>query len=173
MKIYADRPGVGLRQFLTDLMVVTWVAFWIWAATWVYGRVSVLAGPGRKIEGAGVGLAGGLSDASNKIGNVPGIGNALASPFDRAAGAAQSLADAGRAQQTAVHNLAVALVAMVLIVPLALVLLGWLPLRLRWVRRATMAAALRSRPRGRDLLALRALTHQPLRRLVKIHPDPA
>jgi hypothetical protein len=54
-----------------------------------------------------------------------------------------------------------------------MVVLGWLPLRLRWIRRATLAASLRARPSGRDLLALRALTRQPLRRLVAIHPDPA
>jgi hypothetical protein len=153
MKIYADLPGAGMRQFMTDLLVLAWIAFWVWAGTWVYDRVSRLAVPGQQIEGAGVGMAGGLSDASDKIGSVPVVGDALASPFDRAATAAESLADGGRAQQAAVHNLALALVALVLIVPLALVLLGWLPLRLRWIHRATLAATLRSRPSGRDLLA--------------------
>jgi hypothetical protein len=173
VKIYADLPGVGLRQFLTDLLVVAWVGFWIRASVWVYDKVSTLAVPGRKIEGAGEGMASGLSDAGNKVGSVPAVGGQLAAPFDKAANAATALADAGRAQQAAVHDLAVALVILVLVVPLALVLLGWLPLRLRWIRRASLAASLRSRPSGRDLLALRALTRQPLRRLVRIHPDPA
>jgi hypothetical protein len=173
VKIYADLPGVGLRQFLTDLLVVAWVGFWIRASIWVYDRVSTLAVPGRKIEGAGEGMASGLSDAGNKVGSVPAVGDQLSAPFDKAASAATALADAGRAQQAAVHELAVALVILVLVVPLALVVLGWLPLRLRWIRRASLAASLRSRPSGRDLLALRALTRQPLRRLVRIHPDPA
>jgi hypothetical protein len=173
VKIYADLPGVGLRQFLTDLLVVAWVGFWIRASIWVYDRVSTLAVPGRKIEGAGEGMASGLSDAGNKVGSVPAVGDQLSAPFDKAASAATALADAGRAQQAAVHDLAVALVILVLVVPLAVVLLGWLPLRLRWIRRASLAASLRSRPSGRDLLALRALTRQPLRRLVRIHPDPA
>jgi hypothetical protein len=173
VKIYADLPGVGLRQFLTDLLVVAWVGFWIRASIWVYDKVSTLAVPGRKIEGAGEGMASGLSDAGNKVGSVPAVGDQLSAPFDKAATAATALADAGRAQQAAVHNLAIALVILVLVVPLAVVLLGWLPLRLRWIRRASLAASLRSRPSGRDLLALRALTRQPLRRLVRIHPDPA
>jgi hypothetical protein len=173
VKIYADLPGVGLRQFLTDLLVVAWVGFWIRASIWVYDRVSTLAVPGRKIEGAGEGMASGLSDAGNKVGSVPVVGDQLSAPFDKAATAATALADAGRAQQAAVHNLAIALVILVLVVPLTVVLLGWLPLRLRWIRRASLAASLRSRPSGRDLLALRALTRQPLRRLVRIHPDPA
>ncbi len=173
VKIYADLPGVGLRQFLTDLLVAAWLAFWIWASVWVYHKVLTLAVPGQKIEGAGVGMASGLSDAGSKVGGVPVVGGELSAPFDKAANAATALADAGRAQQAAVHNLAIALVILVLVVPVALVVLGWLPLRLRWIHRATLAATLRSKPSGRDLLALRALTRQPLRRLVRIHPDPA
>jgi hypothetical protein len=173
MRIYADLPGVGLRQFVTDLMVLAWVGFWVWAAFWVYDRVSVLAIPGEKIEGAGEGMAGGLADAGSKIGGLPAVGDELSSPFNTAADAAEALADAGRAQQEGIHNLAIAIVFLVVIVPLGIVAFGWLPLRLRWIQRATLAASLRSRPSGRDLLALRALTRQPLRRLVRIHPDPA
>jgi hypothetical protein len=173
MKIYADLPGVGLRQFLTDVLVLAWVAFWIWAAVWVYDRVSNLAAPGRRIESAGQGMSSGLTDAGESVRRVPGIGGGMAEPFDTAARGADALADAGRAQQDAVHNLAIALVVLVLVVPMMLVVLGWLPLRLRWIQRASLAATLRGRPSGTDLLALRALIRQPLRRLVAIHPDPA
>ncbi len=55
--------------------------------------------------------------------------------------------------------------------PLGLALFGWLPLRLRWIRRASVGSALRGESAGRDLLALRALARLPLRRL-PIHPDP-
>jgi hypothetical protein len=107
------------------------------------------------------------------VDNIPAVGDALASPLDRAAGAAESLADAGRAQQEAVHNLAITLVVLLLIVPLALVLFVWLPMRVRWIRRASFATALRRGRGGRDLLALRALANQPLRRLAALAPDPA
>ncbi len=173
MRIYADRPAVGFRQLLTDVIVLAWLAFWAWAAVWVYDKVSTLAAPGRKIESAGVGMAGGLSDAGDKVGSVPAVGSSLSQPFDTAANAANALADAGRAQQSAVHNLAVALVVLVLVVPVGLAVFGYLPLRLRWMRRATLAGALRAKATGRDLLALRSLTRQPLRRLLAIHPDPA
>jgi hypothetical protein len=173
VRVYADRAGTSLRQIATDLIVVAWLAFWVWASIWVYGKVSNLAVPGQKIENAGTGMASGLSEAGHKVGSVPAVGGSLSAPFDTAAGAANALADAGRAQQAAVHNLAIALVALVLVVPLGLVLLGYLPLRLRWMRRAALALALRQRATGRDLLALRALTRQPLRRLLAIHPDPA
>ena len=173
MRIYADRAGTSLRQFVTDVVVVAWLAFWVWASIWVYDKVSNLAVPGQKIESAGTGMASGLSDAGDKVGSVPAVGGSLSAPFDKAAGAANALADAGRAQQAAVHNLAITLVVLVLVVPVGLVVFGYLPVRLRWMRRASLAVALRQRATGRDLLALRALTRQPLRRLVAIHPDPA
>jgi len=162
-----------MRQFVTDLLVLGWIAFWIYAATRVYDTVQKLAIPGQKIEGAGEGIAGGLSDAGDKVDNVPAVGGQLAEPFDKAAGAAHSLADAGRAQQEAVHSLAVAMVVLLLLVPLALVLFAWLPLRLRWIRRASFATVLRRADSGRDLLALRALANQPLRRLARLQGDPA
>jgi hypothetical protein len=173
VRIYADRAGTALRQFVTDGVVVAWLAFWVWASIWVYDKVSNLAVPGQKIENAGTGLAGGLGDAGDRVGSVPGIGDSLSAPFDSAANAANALAEAGRDQQAAVHNLALTLAALVLVVPVGLVIFGYLPLRLRWMRRASVAAALRERATGRDLLALRALTRQPLRRLLAIHPDPA
>ena len=36
VRIYADRPGTGLRQVTTDLFVIAWVTFCIWVATKVY-----------------------------------------------------------------------------------------------------------------------------------------
>jgi hypothetical protein len=70
------------------------------------------------------------------------------------------------------HDLAWALALLLLVGPVLVVLLGWLPLRVRWIRRATAAVGLRDGNAGRDLLALRALANQPLRRLTRIDPDP-
>jgi hypothetical protein len=173
MRLYADRPGIATRQFVSDLLVVAWVGSWIWVALKVYAFVERLAVPGRKIEDAGTGIAGGLSDAGDTVGRVPGVGGTLASPLDRAAAGAQQLADAGRAQQHSVDQLAIVIVVLLLIVPLGLVLFGWLPRRLRWMRRAKIGSVLRADHAGRDLLALRALAREPLRRLMAIHPDPA
>jgi hypothetical protein len=172
MRFYADRAGVAVRQFVSDLGVVVWVGSWIWLALTVHALVERLAVPGKKLEDAGTGIAAGLTDAGNTVAGVPGVGDALASPLDRAASGAQALADAGRAQQHSVDQLASVIVVLLLIVPLGLVLLGWLPLRLRWMRRARIGSVLRAGRAGRELLALRALARQPLRRLVTIHPDP-
>lgn len=153
--------------------MIAWVVFWIYAATRVYDTVLKLAVPGQKLEGAGAGMASGLADAGNRVGGLPAVGDALSAPFDKAAGAAEALADAGRAQQEAVQNLALTLVVLLLVVPFSLVVFVWLPLRLQWIRRATHASRLRRMQGGRDLLALRALSNQPLRRLTRLHVDAA
>ncbi|KXK63473.1 hypothetical protein AWW66_02740 [Micromonospora rosaria] len=173
MKIYADRSPVALRQLLTDLLVVAWVYASIRGALWLHDLVQKLAVPGQKLEGAGGGLADNLADAGGKVGRVPLVGDELTAPFERAAGAARALAEAGRDQQELIDQLALALAVAVLIFPIGLVLVGWLPLRVRWMRRAGAAAALAGAPAGRDLLALRALANQPVRRLTRITPDVA
>ncbi|MEJ3746585.1 hypothetical protein WEI85_27995 [Actinomycetes bacterium KLBMP 9797] len=171
MKIYADRVPTAIRQLITDLLVVAWVYVSIRAALWVHDLVEKLAVPGQKLEGAGNGIADNLADVSGKIGRVPVVGDDLTSPFEKAAGAARSLSGVGQQQQDVVNDLALAIAVGLLIFPLGLVLFVWLPLRLRWMRRAGAAAALRSASAGRDLLALRALANQPLRKLNRIDPD--
>ncbi|TDB69674.1 hypothetical protein [Micromonospora sp. KC723] len=173
MKIYADRYPVFLRQLLTDLLVVVWVYAAIRFARWLHDLVQRLAVPGEKLEGAGGGLADNLAEAGGKVGRVPLVGDELTGPFERAAAAARAVAEAGRDQQELVGQLALALSLAVLVFPLGLVLFGWLPPRVRWMRRAASAKALAAAPAGRDLLALRALTNQPLRKLTRVDPDVA
>jgi hypothetical protein len=171
VKLYADRVPVALRQLVIDILVVIWVYLWIRVALWIYDVVEKLAVPGQKLESAGGGIADNLADAGGKVGRVPIVGDELTAPFTGAADAARSIADAGRQQQDFVEQLALILPALALAVPLALVLFVWLPSRLRWVRRAGVAAAVRNHPAGQDLLALRALASQPLTELAKLGPD--
>jgi hypothetical protein len=173
VKLYADRPAAALRQLLLDLLVLAWVYAWVRAAMWLHDLVRKLSVPGAKLETAGGGLADNLADAGGKVGRVPLVGDELTAPFARAADAARAVAEAGRDQQALVDDLALWFAVTLLVFPLGVVLLSWLPLRIRWMRRAAAAAALRDNPAGRDLLALRALATQPLRRLSRIDPDVA
>ena len=169
--MYADRLPVAIRQLITDVLVVIWVYAWIRAGFWVHSMVLKLGVPGQKLEGAGTGIADNLADAGSKVGRVPLVGDQLIQPFTRAADAARSLADAGRQQQEIVGTVALIVALTVVALPLALVLFGWLPLRLRWMRRAGVASRVRNEPAGKDLLALRALASRPLNQLTKLGPD--
>jgi hypothetical protein len=171
VKLYADRAATRMRQLITDLIIVAWVYVWIRLGLRLFDLVQKLAVPGQKLEGAGNGLADNLGKVGDKIGDVPVAGDSLAAPFADAAKAARSLATAGKDQQEVIGKLSWALTFMLLAVPLGLVLFVWLPLRIRWVRRASAATKLRGAKAGRDLLALRALATQPLGRLAKLDPD--
>src|SRR5256714_9592990 len=129
MKLYADTPARREWQVATDALVVAWLVFWIWLATKLFGLVLKLGVPGQKLAGAGNGMADGLSDAGSKVHRVPVAGDSLAGPFTKAADAARSLADAGRDEQQTVRQLAWVFVALLLAVPTAVVLFGWLPRR--------------------------------------------
>jgi hypothetical protein len=171
VKLYADRIPTALRQLITDIIVVLWVYFWVRAGLWVHDMVQKLGVPGEKLQSAGTGLASNLTDAGGKVGRVPLVGDQLVKPFNGAADAARSLADAGREQQQVVGKMSVIVALAAVAVPLALVLFVWLPLRVRWIRRAGVATSVRDAPAGRDLLALRALASQPLNQLAKLGPD--
>ena len=169
--MYADRLPKAIRQLLTDIFIVIWVYLWIRAAFWVHEMVLKLGVPGEKLQSSGTSLADNLADAGGKVGRVPLVGDQLTKPFNGAADAARSLADAGRQQQEVVGKVALIVALVVVALPLALVLFGWLPLRLRWMRRAGVASKVRNEPAGKDLLALRALASRPLNELTKLGPD--
>jgi hypothetical protein len=171
VKLYAERLPTAIRQLLTDIVVVLWVYLWIRAGFWVHDMVEKLAVPGQRLQTAGGGIADNLADAGSKVNRVPLVGDQLVKPFNGAADAARAIADAGRQQQTIVHQMSVLLAVFAVSVPLALVVFLWLPLRLRWMRRAGVASAVRAEPAGRDLLALRALAGQPLNELTRLGPD--
>lgn len=171
MKLYAERIPTAIRQLLIDIAVVVWVYLWIRVGLWVHAMVEKLAVPGRKLESAGGGIATNLADAGSKVDRVPLVGDQLVKPFNGAADAARSLADAGHQQEQIVDQMALVLTILAVAVPLALVLFLWLPLRLRWMRRAGVASSVRAEPAGRDLLALRALASQPLDELARLGPD--
>lgn len=172
MRLYADTTGRLGRQLFSDVFVLAWLIFWTWLATKLYHLVVSLGAPGEKLASAGDGIANGLRDAGSQAHRVPVAGDALSEPFSRAAQSARGIADAGREQVTVVHEMAWVLALLLLAVPVAVVVFGWLPWRLRWVRRASSAVTLRRDTPGKDLLALRALATQPFRRLSTVDSDP-
>jgi hypothetical protein len=171
VKVYAERLPTAIVQLLTDVLVVLWIYLWVRAGLWVQDMVEKLGVPGQKLQTAGTGIADNLADAGGKVNRVPLVGDQLVKPFNGAASAARSLADAGRDQQAIVDQMALLFALVAVAVPMALVLFLWLPLRLRWMRRAGIAAAVRDQAAGRDLLALRALASQPLNELSRLGPD--
>ena len=132
-----------------------------------------LAAPGRETAEAATSLSGSLTDAGDYLRGVPIIGDEVATPFDSASGASDSLAEAGRSQVAAVERLALWLGVSIAAIPILIAGAIHLPIRWRFARRATAGARFIDTADDLDLFALRALTRQPMHVLARVSDDPA
>ncbi|WP_329389829.1 hypothetical protein OG625_37340 [Streptomyces sp. NBC_01351] len=170
MLLYAQTPARRNRQILADLIAVLLIAAAVWFALTVHGAIMQLAEPGRKVESSGESLANALDEAGDTASDVPLVGDLLRKPFQSAADAGTGLADAGQSLQDVVSQVATLATLALIILPVALILLLWLPLRVRWILRSATMRRLLDAPGGADLLALRALTGPP--RALSTIPNP-
>ncbi len=146
---------------LVDLIAVALIAAAVWAALVVRETIMLLAAPGRKVESSGDSLAEGLGNAGDAASGVPLIGGVLKKPLQAAAEAGSGFADAGVSLQETVSQVADVITTALIVIPVFVVLLLWLPPRLLWMRRSSTLRRLAEAPGGADLLALRALTGPP------------
>ena len=172
MKLYADLGARRAGQLAGDLLLVVWVWGWTQVGFAVHDAVEALGVVGEQVEEGGSGLAGNLGDAGARAAEVPLVGDQLRAPFDAAAGAARALAEAGRTQQEAVAQLALLLGWVIALVPVALVVLLWVPRRVAFVRRAGAARRHLDAAEDLDLFALRAMAGQPMHRVAAVSDDP-
>jgi hypothetical protein len=169
---YATRPGRLAAQLFSDFAIVLWTALWLLVGTAVYDAISAIADAGRQVENGANGIAGNLASAGHGAQQIPVVGDAVSKPLTSASQAALDIAGAGHSLDTTASWLAVLLALSVVAVPLLIVDLPWLFLRLRFFRRKWAVTGLAATPAGEQLLALRALTNRPPRKLAAISADP-
>jgi hypothetical protein len=172
MKLYADLGARRAAQVTGDLLLVVWSAAWVLFGRAVHDSVVALGAVGRRLEDGASSLADNLGEAGRQAAGVPLVGDELRSPFDRAAGAARAVADAGQAQQEVVADLGLLLGVATALVPIALVVLVWVPRRVAFARRAGATRRHLDAAEDLDLFALRAITGQPMHRLARVSHDP-
>lgn len=172
-KLYADTTVRRTRQIVSDVWFVIWTVLWIWLATRLYDLIIPLGTPGVKLQEAGDSLSSNMVSAGEFVDRIPLVGDGIRVPFDKMSEAGTSLAEAGATQNEVVTSLALYLSVLVAFLAISLLLLIWLPFRIRFVRRATAAQKFLATTDDLDLFALRALARQPLTALVEIDPDPA
>ncbi|MFT4265067.1 MAG: hypothetical protein QM572_16910 [Nocardioides sp.] len=173
MKLYADMPARRVGQVLTDVAAVAFVVVCLVVARKVHEAALKLAAPGRTIESSANDLAGRLRDAGSTLSDVPLVGDAASKPFDGASGAAEGLATGGENLVRAATTFANWIGVTVFLIPVLLLLIYYLPARVRFVRRATAGQRFIDSGADLDLFALRAMAHQPLHVLARIDDDPA
>ncbi|MCK8610877.1 hypothetical protein [Agromyces sp. C10] len=158
MKLYSDFHGPRAVQAVGDLLALGLIVASVWAAVIVHGLVTEFAALGRRLEEAGTGFRGSMTDIGSTLAGVPLIGSGIAEPFDGASAAGATLESVGRGQQDVVGWIAVVAAIGIAALPVAAVLLLWVAPRVVRAVRAQRTTAVLARPGGADLLALRALT---------------
>lgn len=127
MRMYAQTPARRNRQVLADLIAAVLVAAAVWFALAVHETIMLLAEPGRKVESSGDSLATELGNAGDAASNVPLVGDLLKKPLQSAADASTGFADAGASLQHTVSQVADLTALALIVIPVAFVLLLWLP----------------------------------------------
>lgn len=173
MTLYSDYPAARTRQIIADVIGVVLIVIVVSIATAVTASIRALGAFGRDVEQAGHDFESGLSDAADALGSVPLIGDGIRGPFDAAAAAGESIAEAGRAQQAFVEAVALGVGWSVAVVPIVLLALVWVLPRIRFALRSRRLRSMIERGMTADTLAARAVVRAPLAQLASVHPDPA
>jgi hypothetical protein len=169
---YSTRPGRLLAQLVSDFAIFVWTAIWLLVGMAVYDAISAIGDAGRQVENGANGIAGNLASAGHGAQHIPVVGDAVSKPLVSASEAALDIAGAGHSLDTTASWLAALLAVAVVAVPILIVVMPWLFLRLRFFRRKWTVTGLAATPAGEQLLALRALTNRPPRKLTAISADP-
>lgn len=172
MSWYAATPARASRQVLADVVVVVWIAVWWWARQLIHDAIDAVAGPARWTQEHATDLSGNMADAGATAGQIPLVGDQLSSPFDSAAGTLDGLAASAAEQVTEIERVADIAGWVVLLTPVGIMLALWLPVRLRYFRRARATRRFIDAAPDLDLFALRAMATQPMPALAAISDDP-
>jgi hypothetical protein len=176
MRIYPEVPSRRANAIVRDALVVALLIVFAWIGLAVHDAVDRLAVLGHGVAVAGSSVENGFDSAGDAVDNVPLVGGPLAGALRGAGeGTGGNVADLGRAGEDAVHRLALILGLVIFGVPAAVLLLSWVPDRIRAARQLTEAErVLRpdSTAERRRLLAMRAAFSLPYGQLLAYTRDP-
>jgi hypothetical protein len=172
LHLYADLPRRRCFQIAADVAVLGWTVAAVRVAVQVHHRVVGVGSVALRLRDGAGGIGTHLDAAGGGVGQVPLVGDALAGPLRSAAGAAGTVAGAGQDLGDQITALALPIAVALLMVAVLPLAGPWFVVRARYARRAGVAAQLADSSAGTRLLALRALTQQPPRRLVSVAEDP-
>jgi hypothetical protein len=171
MRFYAERPVRATAQLVADVLAILWIVLSVEVGTFAHDLIARLETPAQAIANAGDAIRDTFDGAARTAAGVPLVGDGLASALGAGTGAGASLASAGRGQIDTITTAGTGAGIAIAVLGALPVLLVWLPLRVRYVLAVRSAIAMRDV--DTDLLALRAMTRLPVRKLLAVSPDPA
>jgi hypothetical protein len=176
MRIYPDTPNERGRAVARDALTLLALFVFAWLALKVHDAVDQLAVLGTGVRDTGTAVQDGFEAAGDAVSGVPVVGGELGDALrDAGSGTGGEVADAGRAGEERVHDLANLLGVLFFALPAAVLLVTTLPGRIRQIRELNAAQNLLGRPvseERRRLIAMRAAFSLPARDLVRHTKDP-
>lgn len=172
MSLYA-RPSWQLaRQITADLFVIVWAVIWVLVGRFVTGAIGHVADPARQLVTTAQNMETSVTEAGNSAAGVPAVGESLQRPFQALAEQLAGVAGSAQAQVNAIENVALIVGILVAVIPIATLLVIWLPRRIRFAVTNSAGQQFLDSPADLDLFALRAMSTQPLHVLARISDDP-
>jgi len=160
---------------MTDIGVAVWIAVWVVVGVLVWHDIGAQAGLATDVIKVG-GAVRQTGDALGVVGGLPLVGGQIGSFADRIKAMGADVQSSGQDSRTAVRRSAAVAGLAAGLLPTAMVLLLYLPVRLRWRRDvAAVAAALpgaADAPALDAYLARRALASLSWDELCSVAPDP-
>ena len=176
MRIYPDTPNERGRAVARDALTLLALFVFAWLALKVHDAVDQLAVLGTGVADTGSAVQDGFEAAGEAVSGLPVVGGELGDALSNAgSGTGGEVADAGRAGEERVHDLANLLGVLFFALPAAVLLVATLPGRIRQIRELNAAQSLLGRPLSderRRLVAMRAAFSLPARDLVRHTKDP-
>ncbi|MBK8447460.1 MAG: hypothetical protein IPL41_12510 [Micropruina sp.] len=173
MYLYAPPSAKLARQIALDVLVVAWCTGWWLLARVTDGLIRSLADYPRSSADTAREMQLRLREAADAAGQVPVAGSSLRSPLDSMAGTVGGLVAGSDELTGRLESLATGAGVALVALPLLMVVPGWLWHRVRFVLDSRAVAGLIAAGTDTEMLALRALARQPLRRLVTVSADPS
>jgi hypothetical protein len=176
MRIYPDTPNDRGRTVARDALTLLALFVLAWLAVKVHDTVDALAVLGTGVRDSGEAVQSGFGAAADAVSGLPVVGGEVGDALrDAGSGTGGQVADAGRAGEERVHDLANLLGFLFFAIPASILLATTLPGRIRQVRELNAAERLlggAASEERRRLIAMRAAFLLPARDLVRHTKDP-
>ncbi|WP_052462662.1 hypothetical protein [Nigerium massiliense] len=172
MNLYARRSWMLVRQIASDIFFIVWGVAWWFISRGVDASVRAIAEPSRQVAAAMRQVRDNVGGAAARMGEIPYVGGDVREPFDAAGHNIDSVIASADGQVATIEHAATVLGWVIFLVPVAVLLVMWLPRRIRFARTSAATKALMAQDYGADLLALRALANQPVTELRRVSSDP-
>jgi hypothetical protein len=176
MRIYPDTPNERGRAVARDALVLLTLFVLAWVGLKVHDTVDKLAVLGTGVRDTGSAVQDGFGAAADAVSGVPVVGGEIGNALrDAGAGTGGNVADAGRAGEDRVHELANLLGLLFFAIPASILLLSTLPARIRQIRELNAAERFLADPTSeerRRLIAMRAAFSLPARDLMRHTKNP-